>query len=178
MRFADTERTRSECARAKARTERTVAALGAKRALKVFELMAPALPAACRASRASSPLRGDRATVTDIERALYAPTRWAPVALIGAAPGTALAEAAVGAATAPSASTSGTTRRVLLRMPAPSREKRAIPTRARCRIPAAGSACPLRERINLRKRLSTSPCPRRQGCTQPPAAGDARSAAP
>src|SRR4051812_998378 len=41
MRFADTELTRSECARANARTDRTVARDGAKRALKAFELIAP-----------------------------------------------------------------------------------------------------------------------------------------
>src|SRR5436305_9056363 len=58
MRLADTELTRSECERAKERTERTVAAVGANLALKVFELMAPALRATWRASRASSPLRG------------------------------------------------------------------------------------------------------------------------
>src|SRR3954464_13173938 len=112
MRFAETELTRSECERANVRTERTVARDGAKRALKVFELMAPALPAAWRASSASRPLRGESATVTDIERAGEGGTRLAPVALIGAAPGTPAADAVVGAAMAPSATTAGMTRRV------------------------------------------------------------------
>src|SRR4051794_12636751 len=127
MRFAETELTRSECERANARTARTDATVGAKRALNTFDVIAPVLPAAWRASSASRPLRGASATVTDMERAWYAPTRLAPFALIGAAPGTAFAATAVGAATAPSASTAGTTKRVLLRMQAPSEGKRARP---------------------------------------------------
>src|SRR4051794_13209606 len=114
IRLAETEVTRSEFLRANARTERTVAARGAKRALNLRVPMAPAWPAAWRASSASSPERGASAIVTEMERALNAPAGVAPVALTGAVPGT--AAVAIGAATAPATSTAGTTSRFLLRM--------------------------------------------------------------